>query len=837
MQVYTLGEADGALQRLIVRNIETLRSVIYQVDIPQLVENTPKGQFPLEVLTAGILGTEEDLENCLRRFPSLRHLEIRQENDYSSTENAIVEITDVIAACCPQIEVVKFSSRSYVASPRIRALSAMKSLRLLQCCIFEAYRGISSLEETKNLIETISRTVDSPTLALTGSFFATPQVHGLEPILSNLVRLGDLESVEHVLKLGANPNQVDKESEREPPLWIACINDDLEMFKLLLRHGADPLVVEGPELASCFSIAVAVSAEKCLDHLLSDYLTQPDVVRDLENTDRSLLFRNGFGESLLHLAVVERTEESDPDKTERVAELVLRNLNFLRLSVDDRDYQLRSPMHQPIASRRISDMLLQQGANLNALDSDGKAPIFHQTRSLVAHMLEKETLHLDTYMLGQWVVIGGCNLASHILVAAGLELFKSRAVPIIPLYSVYRVLPDFICDLFGFLFSQAKDYERWFGPGSTLLAAKFLLSTYSKEVNITSRISRQELTEEGRKPYNGRRSKYFTLGVLQDATPLHLAILNDVDMDVIEFLIDKGALLNLPCGFANQNETSVTPLALYAMRQNALDMIAHMKLLVKHGARIHPHFSLSRHPIKVAVEEMLVAADRGAPTTIDRPSRRRLTYCISALRMPLVLEVAEVILSSYESPLSDFDQQSEPKFQTHLPEPVFTGVLQWALRILEQIRGRGEDMRTQFSSLETFTCQLSRLIMNHYKKTEHKFTLPIARTVQVITAGSANILQLFAIEFQAAMVAEACLDALVSGSLDSNSAVALLQVLVRALRPFKAAVEKSMRPALRRAFIRASSWEDTTFLEELRKVYTVDEADEKDLGRVNCAIS
>ncbi|TDG36423.1 hypothetical protein EZJ43_07850 [Pedobacter changchengzhani] len=199
----------------------------------------------------------------------------------------------------------------------------------------------------------------------------------------------DLEAIEALIKLGENPNEeYDKEGNnynKMLPLSIAVVHHDFESVALLLKNGADSMLVDSQSwhpLRYLYTASSAVNTsfdqfeKKVFANILKSFVTAgfniDSFLDDEENTIVNLSAKNAdnlqlYNNYTIAKSIIEEAIYSDADvnKTNRDGISALMYLGLADLSRAEKEIL----------------MLLEQGAKTDLIDKNGKTALIYATNN------------------------------------------------------------------------------------------------------------------------------------------------------------------------------------------------------------------------------------------------------------------------------------------------------------------------------------------------------------------------------------------------------------------------------------------------------------------------
>jgi ankyrin repeat protein len=791
---------------MIRRNLPLLHTLILHIYAPEVFSEPPVGPWNLQHLEVRVLGDQSLTNAVLTRCRNLRFLHLEDRFSYtghrSAEEMRIAkdQFCDTLLVECPSLETLSLG----FFSSHVRLLQSLKTL-VLKCVVRNP-----TIPETPTAMELLAgwNQFVGIRLALSlATVFKTPGIRLPRTPLSILeyfVITHNKEGVEYVLNAGADPNLSFPDFPyMMTALDLAVRDDNIDMLRLLLRYRADATRRDRRTGGSVFHAAVRANARKC-----TKFLVSKEVLDECEKKDPDLFFLRTFsGRTLLHEAVAAAADRS-------LVKHLLKNLKLMRTQVSEKDCAYNGPLHQAVSSSAIAELLIAHGADFNQRNGEGNAPISYQTGEKLAGFMNLPSLRLDSVLLEKWGP-SGLSLAAETLLCCGHEIFRHKVEPFKSDNVVLRVVRDYDCDMATLLVANAHDFEKRFGANATFAALQVLFDMFPILAGLNQSCSR--IVDSPALPQP-------SLDALPGGHAIHFAGLTG-DQHVANLLLQRRANPNAFCSFPAAKQTRAT----------ALSIVCHVFSQPQSIAR--PNGDQHRIHANVLATIEAVIPFRAKICSDVLADMKLLESVISYALTPIGIVPAEETLAvwllerliqSFEAPLSDMDKLRG--FEPALPTKIF-------LDALVVIVGYMNDHRNVARSMDKFGSDFARRVLQHYAKQRHKFCLSSALVLRIIEAGSHILLRVFAVEFPAAMISGACLDALLSNLLPMDEALEMLRVLITALRPRKAEVEKMMRPSLRRAFIKSASWKDKAFHSEIAKVYSVKSNDPQDLGKLHCSIS
>ena len=174
---------------------------------------------------------------------------------------------------------------------------------------------------------------------------------GQEQSLQDSVFRNDIRSVEYLIKKGVDVNQ--KNIIGVSPLCTAIMLEHSEIVRLLIENGANVNSIYGDDRWT----ALQNAANK----------GRPDLVKLLVENGADVDARNNYGQSALHLAARQGHKNIVVYLISKSAAINTRtNGNNIRMMGD-------TPLH--CANYDIAEILLRNGAEVNAKDKDGVTPL------------------------------------------------------------------------------------------------------------------------------------------------------------------------------------------------------------------------------------------------------------------------------------------------------------------------------------------------------------------------------------------------------------------------------------------------------------------------------
>ena len=196
--------------------------------------------------------------------------------------------------------------------------------------------------------------------------------NGKVSILSNIVRKGSVNLVEHLLKRGANPNFQDEDG--ETPLFDATDGDsDLRIQELLYKFGADKNHRNNAGNTPLMQLAI-----RCLDY---GYTFRSSTLFNLLDGCSDFHQTNSRDQNLIHvIQVVHKCILSEADASEEHTCICVRFLQILLmngLSSNTTDGSLLTPLHYAasVCCENSVQLLIKKGANVHARSISGQTPI------------------------------------------------------------------------------------------------------------------------------------------------------------------------------------------------------------------------------------------------------------------------------------------------------------------------------------------------------------------------------------------------------------------------------------------------------------------------------
>uniref|UniRef100_A0A8C7Z756 Ankyrin repeat and kinase domain containing 1 n=1 Tax=Oryzias sinensis TaxID=183150 RepID=A0A8C7Z756_9TELE len=210
------------------------------------------------------------------------------------------------------------------------------------------------------------------------------QFSGQKSLLHYTVASGDLESVKHVLSLGAEVNSATAKG--YTPLTIAVLQRFHDIIPLLLEHGAS--VTHGDEDQWTALHFAAQNGDDRIARILLDKGASPNGREKSGWMPLHLASQNGH-ESVVRLLISRSSEEDVVEREEEYGRTPIHlasfygHLNIVKLLLtlkadpNGTDLSLSTPLHLSAerGQNRVVRHLLKFGANTNATDKKGCTPL------------------------------------------------------------------------------------------------------------------------------------------------------------------------------------------------------------------------------------------------------------------------------------------------------------------------------------------------------------------------------------------------------------------------------------------------------------------------------
>ncbi len=199
-------------------------------------------------------------------------------------------------------------------------------------------------------------------LNLTFNVNLTPSsYYGVHPLLiAYLVNSGDLDTLELLLKNGADPDARNGRNNYEPTVLHYAARGNAPVVKLLLAYKADPNAKTSQEATPLYNAIDANSLE--IVKLLLDGGADPNERTGMPSGGA---VSPGFWKTPLHVAVYKQQLG------------IIQALLSHKADPNGRDVSGRTPLFDAVntGNEEITKLLLANGADVNARDNEGKTPL------------------------------------------------------------------------------------------------------------------------------------------------------------------------------------------------------------------------------------------------------------------------------------------------------------------------------------------------------------------------------------------------------------------------------------------------------------------------------
>lgn len=436
--------------------------------------------------------------------------------------------------------------------------------------------------------------------------------------LHQAVRLGDFEYVREIIK--AAPGSVNaKTLSGGTPLMAATMAKDLDMIKLLLEAGADPLA-EDNDYRTAISLGVSIKFKEGIDLLLE------------HGADINMVTQTFSGDSMLHQAIPSAEAEMIDFLISRGAAIDAVNksgmtplhvavennrLDVVRLlvnkgaSIENKNQDAFSPLHLAVEKGflDIAVFFLDQGADIKTKDRRRFTPLHSAVMlgnaEMVKLLIERSAdiafkdkegrtpLHLAAET-------GNMNIAQQ-LVDKGSDIEAVDREKRTPLF--YSIMNDHSA-VMDYLLSKGANFEaRDSDERTPIITALYhqrlniarKLAEIGADTNIIDRFGRTALFASSENDTPEMTQWLVSLNMDLNArdntdwTPLHAAAERGC-METVEWLVQKGAEVNA------QDKQGRTPLHVASRRGH----IMIVKALTSGGADIRAADNEGRLPLHVS---------------------------------------------------------------------------------------------------------------------------------------------------------------------------------------------------------------------------------------------